>query len=104
MAKQKPAAPDIADILRQTAAEERRLLKRERRAEKQVVSLREEVAAAEAKVLEAQERLARRCSALAEAERELDEHRTARIRGPQLSGLFNAAVVEPASNRDATAL
>lgn len=81
-AKQKPAASEIDDLLRQTAEAERRLLKRERQAEKRVATIRADVAEAHDRLTQAQERLARRTEALAAAERELHEHRTARAAGP----------------------
>ena len=97
MAKDKQQRPssEFDELLRQTAEAERRLLKRERQAEKRVAAMRTEVAEAHDRFIQAQERLARRTEALATAERELQEHRAARAAGPLPMTIGLTATDEP---------
>jgi hypothetical protein len=104
LAKQKPSAGELDELVRRTAVEERRLLKRERRAEKRVASLREAVLEAEARLQRAQQRFDARVSELAEAERELFERRADRARGPMLDGDTEATGQEPAADHGSSPL
>ncbi len=75
-----------AEALRQTAAEERRLIERERRAEQRLARARVKLIVAEHKLARAQARLVRRTADLAEAEARLRRRQTLRAAGPALAG------------------
>jgi chromosome segregation ATPase len=109
VAKHQAPVSDVTKLLDQAADEERRLLKRERKAEKRVASLRSELAKAEERFDavrirydELQAEVSARAQALAEAESELARHHTARASGPGPTAAQSESVSELAEPEFAT--
>ncbi len=82
---------DSDAALRQAAAEERRLLERERRAEQRVAEARAKLARAEQKLARIQARVTRRTQEVAKAEARLRQRQQARAAGPALDGTASPA-------------
>lgn len=82
MAKGDDRTDEVTALLRRTADEERRLLKRERRAERELDERRELLARDQERLERAQARLERRRADVAEAETALRERQSARATGP----------------------
>lgn len=80
--------------LAEAAKAERRLLKRERRAERELHELRDALHADEARLRRAQDRVARRQADIAAAEERLRQRQTDRARGPQPPSAPVAAEVQ----------
>ncbi len=91
--KGKNAEQEINKLLRNAADEERRLLKRERRAEQELVDLQAELAKDEERLERAEARITRRRKEIAEAEARLRERQEARARGPAV-GIPPASATE----------
>jgi hypothetical protein len=95
MAKRKGEMDPVARQLRLAAANERRLLRQEQRAEQQVAELRVELARDQERLAKAEARIARRQAELAAVEALLKERQLARAAGP--AALESGAGEEPAA-------
>jgi len=82
MPKDTPSPRGSNAALRQAAAEERRLIERERRAERLLAAAKAKLAAAEQKLAQAQARVARRTEAVGEGEARLRRRQQERAVGP----------------------
>lgn len=86
MAKGAGTTDEVATLLRRSVDEERRLLKRERRAELEVVERQDRLAEEQAQLDRARARLGRRRAELADAEARLRDRQAARAAGPDPVG------------------
>jgi hypothetical protein len=92
MAKREGVKDSMTRQFRQAAANERRLLKREQRAEQQLAELRVELARDQERLAKAEARIERRQTELAAAEALLKDRQLARAAGPESLG--SGAAVE----------
>ena len=103
MAKRDTAADSVTKRLQQAADDERRLLRRERRAEQELAELQVALARDRDRLRRAQDRVERRLAEVAEAETRLRKRQAARAAGPAGS-TPGVAAYEPAVAEDRPAI
>ena len=97
MAKRDRKRDNVSVVLEDAAAEERRLLKRERRAERELAELRADLARDQERLERARQRVERRLAEVAAAEARLRERQADRAAGPMVPGSDGAEL--PAASR-----